>query len=99
ANVRARAAQLRRRLEGAMAARPGVVDVRVVGLMAAVELGHGDHPARTARRVAAAMVQRGVLVRSMGADLMVVPPLTVTADEVDRIVAAMEEAYEEVVGR
>jgi adenosylmethionine-8-amino-7-oxononanoate aminotransferase len=95
ANVRARSGQLRAGLD-AVASRPvGVAEVRVVGLMSAVELV-GDEAARRARRVAASMVRRGVLARSLGASLLLVPPLTTTASEIDLVVATLGAALVDV---
>jgi adenosylmethionine-8-amino-7-oxononanoate aminotransferase len=63
--------------------------------MCAVELEPAGRE-RFARRVCAAMVRRGVLSRSLGDNVILVPPLTVTAEEIERIVAALEEALREV---
>jgi adenosylmethionine-8-amino-7-oxononanoate aminotransferase len=41
------------------------------------------------------MVKRGVLSRSMGPVITIVPPLTTTAAEIDRIVATLAEGLEE----
>jgi adenosylmethionine-8-amino-7-oxononanoate aminotransferase len=41
------------------------------------------------------MVNRGVLSRSMGPVITIVPPLTVTAAEIDRIVGTLASALEE----
>lgn len=63
--------------------------------MAGIEL----HPApgeRRARRVCAAMVRRGVLTRSMGDVITIVPPLTITSAEIDRIVDTLLAALAEV---
>jgi adenosylmethionine-8-amino-7-oxononanoate aminotransferase len=48
------------------------------------------------RRVSAACVRRGVLIRPLGDVVVIMPPLTVTATEIDRIVAAVAAAVEEV---
>jgi len=95
ANVVARSTQLCDRLTEADA-RGAVREVRIAGLMAGVEL----HPApgeRRARRVCAAMVRRGVLTRSMGDVITIVPPLTITSAEIDRIVDTLLAALDEVV--
>jgi len=94
ANVVARSAQLGDRLTEA-GDLPAVREVRIAGLMAGVEL----HPApgeRRARRVCAAMVRRGVLTRSMGDVITIVPPLTITSVEIDRIVDTLLAALAEV---
>jgi adenosylmethionine-8-amino-7-oxononanoate aminotransferase len=93
-NVRERSAQLRaglRRLEHFAV----VKEVRLAGLMGAVELVV-QHDARLARRTCAAMVRRGVLSRSMGSVVTLVPPLTVTHDEIEHILTVLSEALAEV---
>ena len=58
--------------------------------------GHDRGPL-LARRVAAATVERGVLVRSLGASIPLVPPLTVEPAELERIVEALRTAILETV--
>ena len=95
-NVAARSAQLtsllRRRLEPSTAVR----SVRVRGLMAGVELDPPGPGARWGRRVCAAAVRRGVLLRPLGDVVVVMPPLTIGAGEVERIVDVLEAAVAEV---
>jgi adenosylmethionine-8-amino-7-oxononanoate aminotransferase len=92
-NVRARSAQLRNALHP-LRQRSAVCDIRLVGLMGAVELDTSENPLLT-RRVCAAMVRRGVLSRSMGPVVTLVPLLTATAEHIDRIVATLTEALDE----
>src|SRR5687768_8058614 len=95
ANVRARSEQLRTRLNERVSTSPNVRDVRIAGLMCAVELQtHGRE--RFARRVCASMTRRGVLARSLGDNVILVPPLTITAEEIERIVATLVDALAEV---
>jgi len=94
-NVRARSEQLAKALDRSVRPHRAVRDIRLIGLMGAVELDT-DNDAGLARRVGVAMVKRGVLSRSMGPVLTVVPPLTITATEIDRIVTTMSEALGEV---
>ena len=80
-------------LEG-LRRHPIVGDVRGVGLMTAVEIV-SDSVARTpdpatAGRVFDATYRAGVMVRWGGANLVMSPPLTITADDVDTIVAALD---------
>ena len=96
-NVRARSAQLGASLADALKTAEVVKEIRVAGLMGAVEL-HAGQDAKLARKTCAAMVSRGVLSRSMGPVVTLVPPLTVTADEIDRIVAALAASLEQVAG-
>jgi adenosylmethionine-8-amino-7-oxononanoate aminotransferase len=93
-NVRARSAQLSETLRAGLNHFERVREIRVAGLMGAVELDTTDDR-KLARRTCAAMVERGVLSRSMGPVITIVPPLTITAAEVDRIVATLAAALEE----
>jgi len=95
-NVAARSRQLAGRLDERLAPLPSVREVRVRGLLAGIELDPPQPGARWGRRVCAAAVRRGVLLRPLGDVVVVVPPLTVTAGEVDRIVDVLAAALAEV---
>ena len=97
-NVAARAAQLRTRLDATLGSHRFVREIRTAGLMGAVDLAVPDDDPLLARRVASATIRRGVLTRSMGSALTIVPPLTTTADEVDRIVDTIAAGLAEVCG-
>ena len=97
ANVAARSAQLSTLLDERLRPLAAVSDVRVRGLMAGVELAPPGPGARWGRRVCAAAVRRGVLLRPLGDVVVVVPPLTITAPEVERIVDVLAAALAEVV--
>jgi len=43
------------------------------------------------------MVRRGVLARSLGSNVILVLPLTITAEEVERVVTTLQAAIDEVV--
>jgi adenosylmethionine-8-amino-7-oxononanoate transaminase len=94
ANVRARSQQLRDGLAEAVGSSPWVRQIRICGLMGAVELDVSADQLRP-RRVCAAMVRRGVLSRSLGSAVTIVPPLTTTAEEIDRIVNTLRDALAE----
>jgi adenosylmethionine---8-amino-7-oxononanoate aminotransferase len=94
-NVNARSQQLESELRATIGTRASVKDIRIAGLMCAVELNSIGRP-RFARRVCAAMVSRGVLARSLGDNVILVPPLTITVDEIHLIVATLAEALEAV---
>jgi adenosylmethionine-8-amino-7-oxononanoate aminotransferase len=96
ANVVDRAAQLAELLEQALAADPAVRAVRQRGLMCGIELAAPSLYARWGSRVAAACVQRGVLIRPLGDVVVVMPPLTITADEIVRIALVVQQAIAEV---
>jgi adenosylmethionine---8-amino-7-oxononanoate aminotransferase len=96
ANVRARAAQLADLLDARIAPFPTVAEVRQRGLMVGVELAPRGEGLRWGRRVCAAAVDRGVLLRPLGDVVIVMPPLTITAAEIQRIVDVLAEAIAEV---
>ena len=95
ANVRARSAELRDRLAERIAPLPAVREVRLQGLMGGVELAAPDPGRRWGRRVCASAVNRGVLLRPLGDVVVLMPPLTITTPELDRIVDTLSAAIEE----
>jgi adenosylmethionine-8-amino-7-oxononanoate aminotransferase len=96
ANVRARADQASELLRRHISAHPAVKEVRHAGMMIAVELKNGATESRLARKTCAAAVNKGVLLRSLGANIIIVPPLTTTADELERVVLTLRSALDEV---
>jgi adenosylmethionine---8-amino-7-oxononanoate aminotransferase len=96
ANVRARSQELRELLHDRIASKPAVKDVRLQGLMCGIELAAPCPDLRYGRRVCAAATGRGVLLRSLGDVLVVMPPLTITSPELHRIAAALSDAIDEV---
>ncbi len=101
-----RAAEQGRYLLGALEplrSHPTVGDIRGTGLLCAVELvkdkqtkepfgwgpAAGAHP--FSRRVVEAMAERGLLTRCF-MSIQCVPPLVVTRDELDRMVAVIDES-------
>jgi len=95
-NVRARADQLGDLLARDIAPHAAVDEVRQRGLMTGIELAPPGDDLRWGRRVSAACVRRGVLIRPLGDVIVLMPPLTTTADEVERIVRTLREAIDEV---
>jgi adenosylmethionine-8-amino-7-oxononanoate aminotransferase len=96
ANVRARSAELDALLRDRVAPLDAVADVRLLGLMGGVELAPPAPDLRWGRRVCAAAVARGVLLRPLGDVVVLMPPLTITSEEVHRIVHALHDAVREV---
>ncbi|HUF33128.1 MAG TPA: acetylornithine transaminase [Acidimicrobiales bacterium] len=75
------------RLTDALAAIPGVTAVRGMGLLIAAELEAGEAPA-----VAAAALERGLIVNAVTPTaLRLAPPLIVTDDEIDQAVTILTE--------
>ena len=96
ANVRARSAQLRALLDDRLGSHKSVRAIRLCGLMGGIELAPPEADLRWGRRVTAATVDRGVLVRPIGDVITLVPPLTITEREIVRIVDALCGAIDEV---
>jgi adenosylmethionine-8-amino-7-oxononanoate aminotransferase len=95
-NVRERADQFADLLADQVAPLQEVAAVRQHGLMIGVELAPPADGLRWGRRVSAACVARGVLIRPLGDVIVIVPLLTTTPDEVERIVAVVRDAVVEV---
>jgi adenosylmethionine-8-amino-7-oxononanoate aminotransferase len=96
-NVRVRADQLAGELAARIAPRPGVRDVRQCGLMVGIELDPPADDLRWGRRVSGGCVERGVLIRPLGDVVVLMPMLTTTAEEVERIVRVVAESIDAVV--
>jgi len=84
------------RLDDTVVGRPGVGAVRRRGLMVGVDLVPPPGGVRWGRRVCAAAVRRGVLLRPLGDVVVVMPPLTSTVDELDRVVDVLAACIDEV---
>jgi adenosylmethionine-8-amino-7-oxononanoate aminotransferase len=82
-----------------------VGDIRQRGLMAGVELVRDratkapfDPADRVGHLVCQAIRKRGVILRPLGDVIVVMPPLSVSEAEIDRLVAGLAESIEEVTG-
>jgi adenosylmethionine-8-amino-7-oxononanoate aminotransferase len=95
-NVRARSEQLRGRLQERIGLLPGVKDIRLHGLMGGVELAPPADDLRWGRRTCAAAVRRGVLLRPLGDVVVLMPMLTSTPEDIDRIVDVLAASIDEV---
>lgn len=98
-------ARLERLLAAEVTPLPHVADVRQRGAMAGIELAadaaeRRPYPAtdRIGARVTAAARRRGVIVRPLGDVVVLMPPLSITGDEIDRLVTAVRDAIAEVTG-
>jgi len=94
-----RAAELGQRLAGwlaPLAARPPVKEVRCLGLIAAVELLPDDPPRAPARpqRVRQWLFEHGVLLRPLGPVVYLLPPLTITATELEELAGRLTRAVQ-----
>lgn len=78
---------------------PRVAEVRGIGSMAAVELrpaSEGGYLDASGPRMAAAALERGVLLRPLGNILYTLPPLVITDEEVERVFGVIGELVEGV---
>jgi len=75
----------------------GVVDIRVAGAWAGVDI---DPQLATGRQVCEALMARGVLAKDThGSTIRLAPPLVVTADEVIWAVAQLRDCLAQLAGR
>jgi len=101
----AKIARLAARLAADVAPLAHVGDVRQQGVMVGIELvaeraGRVPYPpaARIGQRVVRAARARGVVLRPLGNVIVLMPPLAISAAEIDRLVAVAGEAIHEATG-
>ena len=75
-------ALLEKRLDG-VAAMPEVAEVRGRGFMVGIDLGEHDPALRMGHRVTLAARERGAIVRPLGDTVVLVPPLSISEDELE----------------
>ena len=76
---------------------PHVIDIRNIGLLAAVELeSRPSAPGARAIEVANKCFEKGVLVRSAGDAIVLSPPLIIETGEIDRLFTTVADAVREV---
>lgn len=88
-----------------LAQHPHVGDVRHCGLMAGVELV-ADRKTKTrfpadqlmGHRVCMAAAECGVLIRPLGDVVVLIPPLSITAAEIDQLLAAVRFGIQTILG-
>ncbi len=86
-------ALLARRLEG-VAAMPEVAQVRRCGFMTGIDLGEHDPELRIGHRVTLAARERGAIVRPLGDTVVLVPPLSISEDELEGLLDITVESIE-----
>ncbi|WP_338833412.1 Acetylornithine aminotransferase [Moorella humiferrea] len=93
-NARVMGEYFRGELEKLVREFPQLIEVRGRGLLLGLEM---DGPADA---VVAACMERGLLINSLhGHVLRFLPPLNVTKEEIDRAVAILKDALQEVLGQ
>ena len=103
ASLPGKAERLRAALARNLASHPRVGDIRQRGLMVGVELVAERDDARplppelaTGARVCAAARDHGVILRPLGDVVVLMPPLSITDDEIDLLVTSVERALADV---
>ena len=96
ANVRERSQELHGLLDDRIAPLKQVRETRLRGLMGGVELAPPRDGLRWGRRASAAAVARGVLLRPIGDTVILMPPLTITSEELHTTVRALHDSIAEL---
>jgi len=96
ANVRERSEELSELLDDRIMALEQVRETRLRGLMGGVELAPPRDGLRWGRRACAAAVGRGVLLRPIGDTVILMPPLTITSEELHTTVHALHDSIAEL---
>lgn len=104
--VEQRATELRALLAGQVAPLPHVGDIRQWGLMVGIEIvrdrGSKELFAtadRVGQKVVAAARRRGVIIRPLGNVMILMPPLSVTTEELGALCSVTAESIAEVTAR
>ncbi len=80
-----------------VAAMPEVTEVRHRGTMVGIDLGEHDPALRLGHRVTLEARKRGAIVRPLGDVVVLMPPLSISAEELRQLVAIAAESIEAAV--
>jgi adenosylmethionine-8-amino-7-oxononanoate aminotransferase len=80
-----------------MARLPGTRNARAIGLVGAIDVGEPGYGGRLGVAIGEAARKRGVYLRPLGNVVYVVPPLTITRDELDQLLSAVAASIDEVM--
>jgi adenosylmethionine---8-amino-7-oxononanoate aminotransferase len=80
-----------------VAAMPGVAEVRRRGTMVGIDLGGHDPALRLGRRVTLGARERGAVIRPLGDVVVLMPPLSISEAELERLVTITAESIEAAV--
>jgi adenosylmethionine---8-amino-7-oxononanoate aminotransferase len=73
---------------------PQVAEVRWRGFMVGIDLGAHERSLRVGHRVALAARERGAIVRPLGDTIVLVPPLSISSEDLGRLLDIVAEAIE-----
>jgi adenosylmethionine---8-amino-7-oxononanoate aminotransferase len=81
-----------------VAEHPAVSEVRRCGFMVGIELVEHPLPARIGHRVALEARRRGAIIRPLGDVVVLMPPLSISAEDLSRLVGITAEAIDAATG-
>src|SRR3954447_7060452 len=81
-----------------VAAMPDVAEVRQKGFMVGIDLGDHDHSLRMGHRVTVEARGRGAFIRPLGDTVVLMPPLSISEDELRELVAIAGASIRAAVG-
>ena len=80
-----------------VAAMPEVAEVRQKGVMVGIDLGDHDDALRMGHRVTVEARKRGAFIRPLGNTIVLMPPLSISEDELRELVAIASESIRAAV--
>jgi adenosylmethionine-8-amino-7-oxononanoate aminotransferase len=80
-----------------IAALPEVSEVRSRGFMVAIDLGDHDANLKMGHRVTNEARERGAIIRPLGNTVVIVPPLSISAEELRELMAICSESIQAAV--
>jgi beta-alanine--pyruvate transaminase len=76
---------------------PHVIDIRNIGLLAAIDLTRvPERPAPRGAECANRCFEDGILIRASGDTLLLSPPLIITEEQIETTFAAVQRALREI---
>jgi adenosylmethionine-8-amino-7-oxononanoate aminotransferase len=78
----------------AVAAMPEVAEVRQCGTMVGIDLGEHDPALRLGHRVTLEARKRGAIVRPLSDVIVLMPPLSISEDEIQSLVGITADSIE-----
>lgn len=90
--------QLMQGLQELSRRQPRLIHVRGCGMMAACDIAGADPRQRLGHRIHQECLRRGALLRNLGDTLYLLPPLVISAEEIDALLRILRESVAAVLG-
>ncbi len=74
---------------------PGVTDIRGYGMLAALDIAPEKTPGQRGYRLQKLLFERGLHVKTTGDSVILAPPLVATREQIDQMLAILEEVLKE----